>query len=203
VITVIGTGPQEMLAGSTALAWAVTTGLLVAVFTVCAFRVVGEGERLVVFRLGRLAVVKGPGLVVVVPVVDRGVRVRLGTDYVDLLWLEADTRDGVTVTVNGAALATVRDPVAYVRHTEPVSATVAAAEAEIRGYVGERDLPELVEPSETDRRELSARISSRTRAWGVEVTLVEFSRVQIRLKEDLIRWAEGFADRARRVGQAS
>ncbi|GAA2108436.1 SPFH domain-containing protein [Actinomadura alba] len=200
----VATGPHAPLAGSTALTLAVTTGLLLAVFVVCAFRVVAEGERLVVFRFGRLAAVQGPGLVVVLPGVDRGVRVSLGTDYVDLLWLEAVTRDDVKVTVNGAALATVSDPVSYVRHPEPpVSATVAAAEAEIRGYVAERDLAELVEPSEADRRELSARISRRTRVWGVEVTLVEFSRVQLRLQADLIRWAEGFADRARRVGRTS
>ncbi len=203
-MVVIAAAPQAyalpepaLLASDTSVAWAIAAGLVLAALAVCAFRVISEGERLVVFRFGRFATVKGPGLAVVLPGVDRAVRVPLGTTYVDLLWLEAVTRDGVAVTVNSTALASVEDPVSYaLSRNSPNSATVAAAEAEIRGYVAERDLVELSEPSEGDLCDLSARVSHRTRDWGVEVTLIEFSRVEIRLKADLIRWAEGFAARA-------
>jgi regulator of protease activity HflC (stomatin/prohibitin superfamily) len=208
-MVVIAAGPQAyappepvLLASGPSLAWAIAAGLVLAVLAVCAFRVVSEGERLVVFRFGRFAAVKGPGLAVALPGVDRAVRVPLDTTYVDLLWLDAVTRDGVAVTVNGAALASVGDPVSYaLSRDSPSSATVAVAEAEIRGYVAECDLVELSEPSEGDLCDLSARVSDRTRDWGVDVTLIELSRVEVRLKADLIRWAEGFADRARQAAR--
>ncbi len=201
-MVVIADGLQAYAPPGPPLAWAVAAVLVLAVLAVGAFRVVSEDERLVVFRFGRLAAVKGPGLAVVLPGVDRVVRVPLDTTYVDLLWLDAVTRDGVAVTVNGAALASVGDPVSYaLSRNSPNSATLAVAETEIRGYVAERDLAELSEPSEGDLCHLSAKVSDRTRDWGVDVTLIEFSRVEVRLKADLIRWAEGFADRARKAAR--
>lgn len=187
-----------LVAYGTSFAWALPAGLVLAVLVFFALRVVSPGERLVVFRFGRLVAVRGPGLAVVLPGVHRGVRVPMGATFVDILWLDAVTRDDVRVVVNGAALAAVRDPVSYVLHQgSPGTATVLAAEEEIRGYVAERDLAELAEPPEEDRRGLSAAISRRTREWGVEVTFIEFSRVEVRLETGLIRWAEGFAGRAR------
>ncbi|WP_062433579.1 SPFH domain-containing protein [Herbidospora daliensis] len=191
-----------LLVSDTPLIWALTAVLVLTMLAVGAFRVVSENERLVMFRFGRLAAVKGPGLAVVLPGVDRVVRVPLDTTYVDFLWLDAVTRDGVAVTVNGAALTSVGDPVAYAMSRDsPNSATLATAETEIRGYVAERDLAELAEPSEGDLSDLSAKIGDRTRDWGVDVTLIEFSRVEVRLKADLVRWAEGFADRARKAAR--
>jgi regulator of protease activity HflC (stomatin/prohibitin superfamily) len=204
VTIVIITGPPLQVADGMSLMWAVSAGLVLVVLAVSAFRVVPEGERLVVFRFGRVVAVKRPGLAAMLPGLDRGVRVSLGAAYVDIFWLEAVTRDGVNITVNGAVLASVRDPISYALHPgSPNSATLVAAEEEIRGYVAERDLAELVEPSEEDRRDLSAAISDRTRVWGVEVSLTEVSRVEVRLKADLIRWAEGFDDRTRRARRTS
>lgn len=164
-----------LLADGTSLAWALPAGLVLAVLVFYALRVVPQGERLVVLRFGRPVAVRRPGLAVVLPGVHRGVWVPLGATYVDILWLDAVTRDDVRVVVNGAALATVRDPVSYVLHEgSPGTATVLTAEEEIRGFVAKRDLAELAEPPEEDRHGLSAAISRRTRDWGVEVT---FNRV--------------------------
>jgi TrkA domain protein len=157
---------------------------------------VPRGRRLVVTRRGHAATVKGPGLAVVLPRVDSAVMTPHKPDYLDILWLAATTADGVAVSVNGLALASVRDPVGYARHhTSPVSATVTEAEEAIRRYVSRHDLAELADPSDDDLRELSATITERTGEWGVEVALIEFSRIEIRLKEDLLKWADGFAVR--------
>ncbi|MGW5259972.1 SPFH domain-containing protein [Microbispora sp. NPDC004025] len=194
-MTPAGLGSQAPLA-----AWAVVAGVLLVVSAVAALRVVKEGERLVVFRFGRLAAVKEPGLAAVLPGADRAVRVPLGPAFLDLLWLDAVTADGVAVTVNGTGLASVRDPAAYA--LDPglsESATLATTEAEIRAHVAERDLVELAQPTGESLRDLSARISRRTREWGVEVTVVDLHRVEVRLKADLVRWAEGYAARAERA----
>lgn len=157
---------------------------------------VPRGRRLVVTRRGRETTVKGPGLAAVLPGVDNAVMTPHEPDYLDILWLAATTADGVTVSVNGLALASVRDPIGYARHhTSPISATVTEAEEAIRRFVSRHDLIELAGPSDDDLRELSAEITERTGAWGVEVALVEFSRIEIRLKEDLLEWADGFAIR--------
>ena len=188
---------DRSFADGTSFAWALPAGLVLAVLVFFAVRVVPPGERLVVFRFGRPVSVRRPGLAAVLPGVHRGVRVSLEATYADVMWLDAVTRDDVRVVINGAALAAVRDPVSYASHQgSPGTATVQAAEEEIRGYVAERDLAELAEPPEQDLRNLSAAISRRTRAWGVDVAFVEFSRVQVRLETGLIRWAEGFAGRA-------
>jgi len=167
---------------------------VVAIRAVIVF--VPRGRRLVVTRRGRETTVKGPGLTAVLPGVDNAVMTPHEPDYLDILWLAATTADGVTVSVNGLALASVRDPVGYARHhTSPISATVTEAEDAIRRFVSRHDLIELAGLTDDALRELSAEITERTGAWGVEVALVEFSRIEIRLKEDLLEWADGFAIR--------
>ncbi|GIH25777.1 hypothetical protein Aph01nite_40870 [Acrocarpospora phusangensis] len=184
-------------ATGTPLVWGLVAGLVLAVLAAGAVRVVPLGQRLVVFRFGRPVAVKGPGLAAVLPGADRDVRVPLGATRLDLLWLDAVTRDEVAVTVNGTGLASVTDPIAYADNPASTgAATLAVAEAEVRAYVATRDLAELTRPAEDDLDGLSARISARTRRWGVEVTVIEFSRVEVRLKADLIRWAERYAARA-------
>ncbi|MEU8251340.1 SPFH domain-containing protein [Nonomuraea sp. NPDC048916] len=175
------------------LTWIVVGALLLAVLAVSWIRVVPAGERLAVFRLGRYVGIKGPGLVVVPAGIVRAVRIPMRPVHVDLLWVEATTRDQVTVMVNGVAMASVNDPVAYaVAEDSSAAATSAAAETEVRRYVAERDLAELSAPDDDGVEELAARISRRTAHWGVEVRLVELTRIEIPLRADLIRWAENF-----------
>ncbi|GAA3408551.1 hypothetical protein [Streptosporangium vulgare] len=113
----------------------------------------------------------------------------MGTSDVGILWLDAVTRDGVTITVNAAARAFVADPVAYAAYPgSPGGAKLAAAEAEIRRYVGERDLSRL-----SKRVDLARATGDGNRHWGVEVALVAITRVEVRRREDLIRWAERLA----------
>ncbi|GGL52733.1 hypothetical protein GCM10014719_62520 [Planomonospora parontospora subsp. antibiotica] len=196
-MTVLGNGPQAALAVEALPAWIVagTVALgALAALAACPVRLVRSGERLVLFRLGRPVGVRGPGIALVLPLLERGVRVPLRPVRVDLLWLEATTRDGVTVTVNGAVLAAVRDPVRHcLAGDSPLSAVTAAAEDEVRRHVAGRDLAELAVPPGGERRELASRITARTREQGVEVTRAELGRIEIPLGAGLLRWAEGFS----------
>jgi hypothetical protein len=186
-----------MAMSDTLLAWMVSGALVLAVLAVYSFRLVPADERLVRFRRGRRGhEVKGPGLVVVVPGIDRGVRVPLRKAWADVMWLEATTRDGVPVTVNGAALVSVLDPGRYALAAEsPDSATVDALESEMGRYVAERDLVELSGSAVGQDGELTSRVNARTGEWGVEVAHVELSRIEVRLGAQLIRWAEGLSAR--------
>ncbi|WP_030914295.1 hypothetical protein [Streptosporangium amethystogenes] len=113
----------------------------------------------------------------------------MSTNDVGVLWLEAATRDGVTITVNAVAQALLTDPAACASYPgSPGAAMLAAAEAEIRRYVGERDLSRL-----SRCVDLAGDAYDGACHWGVEVTLVALTRVEVRLQEDLIRWAERLA----------
>ena len=177
------------------LAWMVAGALVLAVLAVNSFRVVPADERLVRFRRGRRGhQVKRSGLVVVLPGIDRAVRVPLRRTWADVMWLEATTRDGVSVTVNGAALISVFDPGRYALAPEPPeSATTDALEAEIGRYVADRDLVELNGWAVDQHGELTSGVNARTREWGVEVAHVEFSRIEVRLDAELISWAGDFS----------
>jgi regulator of protease activity HflC (stomatin/prohibitin superfamily) len=188
---------EVMAMSETLLAWMVAGALVLTVLAVSSFRVVPADERLVRFRRGRRShQVKGPGLVVVVPGIDRGVRVPLRKAWADVMWLEAATRDGVPVTVSGAALISVFDPGRYALAAESrQSATIDALEVEIGRYLAERDLVELSKSAVDQYGELISRVNARAGEWGVEVAHVELSRIEVRLGADLIRWAEDLTAR--------
>ncbi|MGC5012882.1 hypothetical protein ACLQ2R_19140 [Streptosporangium sp. DT93] len=113
----------------------------------------------------------------------------MGTSDVGVLWLDAVTRDGVTITVNAAARTAVTDPEAHASYPgAPGAAVLAAVEAEIRAQVGRRDLSRLSRG--VDLRRCSG---DGTLRWGVEVTLVTLTPVKGRRRKDLIRWAERLA----------
>ncbi|GII00396.1 SPFH domain-containing protein [Planobispora takensis] len=204
---VLGTGPQAGLSVEALPAWIVagTVALAgVAVVALSSVRLLASDERLVLLRRGRPARVGGPGVVFTLPVLERGVRVSLRPICLDLLWLEAETRDGVAVTVSGAALASVRDPVRYGAAGDSVrSALTAAVEAEVRRYVAGCELAELAAPPGDRRRNLPSDVTAGTRQWGVEVTGVEIHRIEVPLSAGLIQWAEAFTPHPRQDGPAT
>ncbi|WP_188197538.1 SPFH domain-containing protein [Nonomuraea sp. SYSU D8015] len=156
-----------------------------------AVRVVGEDERLVVRRLGRGAGVRGPGLVLLWPGLEREARVSLRLVCLDLFCPEAVTRDGVSVRVKATAVAAATDPVRFAMTTdEPLTATTLVAEGVLRRQIAQRDLGELPALATADCAEMADRISDSAARWGVHVTLLDITDIQVPLRGELIAWAQ-------------
>lgn len=165
-----------------------------------AIRVVREYERLVVFRLGRLAGVKGPGLVLLVPVIDRAVKVGLRTVTMDVPPQDIITRDNVTVKVNAVIYFRVVDASQAVVQVENyLYATSQIAQTTLRSILGQQELDELLSERDKLNQALQQVIDRQTEPWGVKVTTVEVKNVDlpVEMQRALARQAE--AERERRA----
>ncbi|MFF5986649.1 SPFH domain-containing protein [Prauserella flavalba] len=180
---------QTSITEGTSGGWVLGAVLVTLGLCLSLLRVVGEGQRMVLLRFGKVVAVRGPGLVLVLPVLRRGVRVPLGATRVDLLWIDAVTADGVPVTVNGSLLATVTDPATYIAAPRSPGAIEAVAADQVRAFVRRRELAALAGPSRDALDAVTGRIGDRVRGWGVEVDGLELSRVEVRLGDELIGWA--------------
>jgi regulator of protease activity HflC (stomatin/prohibitin superfamily) len=186
------------------IALAVIICLLVAV-TTSAVRVLREYERGVVFRLGRLVGPKGPGLVVLVPIIDRMVRVDLRTMVLDIPPQDLITRDNVPAKVNAVTYFRVIDaPSSVVEVERYLMATSQIAQTTLRSVLGRADLDMLLSERERLNEALQQIIDEQTDPWGVKVTAVEIKDVGIPagMQRAMARQAEAERERRARVIQA-
>jgi regulator of protease activity HflC (stomatin/prohibitin superfamily) len=163
-------------------------------------RILREYERAVVFRLGRLVGAKGPGVVLLVPLVDRMVRVDLRTITFEIPPQDVITRDNVPAKVNAVAYFRVIDPVKSVVEVERIrAATSQIAQTTLRSVLGRADLDTLLAERETLNENLQQIIDEQTEPWGVKVTTVEIKDVGIPqgMQRAMARQAE--AERERRA----
>jgi regulator of protease activity HflC (stomatin/prohibitin superfamily) len=163
-------------------------------------RILREYERAVVFRLGRLVGAKGPGIVLLVPLIDRMVRVDLRTVTFEVPPQEVITRDNVPAKVNAVAYFRVVDPVKSVVEVERIrNATSQIAQTTLRSVLGKADLDTLLAERETLNENLQQIIDEQTEPWGVKVTTVEIKDVGIPqgMQRAMARQAE--AERERRA----
>jgi SPFH domain/Band 7 family protein len=163
-------------------------------------RILREYERAVVFRLGRLVGAKGPGIVLLVPLVDRMVRVDLRTVTFEIPPQDVITRDNVPAKVNAVAYFRVIDPVKSVVEVERIrTATSQIAQTTLRSVLGKADLDTLLAERETLNESLQQIIDDQTDPWGVKVTTVEIKDVGIPqgMQRAMARQAE--AERERRA----
>lgn len=173
--------------------------LLVAIL-VSAIKIVPEYERGVIFRLGRVIGAKGPGLFVIIPIVDRMVRVNLQTVTMDIPPQDVITRDNVTVRVNAVTYFNVVDPVkATVVIQDYMLGTSQLAQTTLRSILGQVDLDDLLVNRDEINRRLQTIIDQLTDPWGVKVTLVEVKDVELpeTMRRAMARQAE--AERERRA----
>jgi regulator of protease activity HflC (stomatin/prohibitin superfamily) len=162
--------------------------------------VLREYERGVVFRLGRLMPARGPGLVLLVPTIDRLVRVSLRTVTLTIPPQETITRDNIPIRVTAVAYYRVIDPTKAVTEVENVhSATVQIAQTTLRSVVGGVELDHLLGERDKLNEALQHVIDTQTEPWGVKVTTVEIKDVEIpeRMQHAIARQAE--AERERRA----
>jgi regulator of protease activity HflC (stomatin/prohibitin superfamily) len=163
-------------------------------------RILSEYERGVIFRLGRLIDVKGPGFIVLIPFVDRMVRVDLRTITMDIPAQEIITRDNVTVKVNAVCYFKVVDPNrAVVAVQNYIVATSQIAQTSMRSVVGQVPLDDLLSEREQLNTKLQHIIDQQTEPWGIKVSIVELKDVQIPESMQRAMAQQAEAERERRA----
>jgi regulator of protease activity HflC (stomatin/prohibitin superfamily) len=183
------------------------TGLIVAaaillLFAMAAIKIVPEYQRGVIFRLGRLIGAKGPGLFLIIPIVDRMVRVSLRTVTMDIPPQDIITRDNVTVRVNAVTYFNVVDPNRSVVAIEDhILGTSQIAQTTLRSIIGQVHLDELLTNRDQINQRLQQIIDDVTNPWGVKVTLVEIKDVELpeTMRRAMARQAEAERDRRAKV----
>jgi regulator of protease activity HflC (stomatin/prohibitin superfamily) len=167
-----------------------------------AVRVLREYERGVVFRLGRMAGVRGPGLVLLVPIVDKMVKVSLRVVTMDVAPQDIITRDNVSVKVNAVVYFRVMDPGRAINEVEDyLYATTQLAQTTLRSVVGQFELDQLLSERETINQQLQRIIDEQTDAWGVKVSLVEVKHVDLpaEMQRAIAKQAEAERERRSKV----
>ena len=182
------------------LAVIVVVVVLLIIILSAAIKVFPEYQRGVIFRLGRINPPKGPGIFLIIPIVDRVVRVDLRTITMDVPAQEVITKDNVPVKVNAVAYFRVLDPTkAVIEVQNYIMATSQIAQTTLRSVLGQSDLDHLL----TERDKLNARlqeiIDGQTDPWGIKVSIVEIKDVEIpsSMQRAMARQAE--AERERRA----
>lgn len=165
-----------------------------------AIKVLREYERGVIFRLGRLIGAKGPGLILLIPIVDKMVKVSMRTVPMDVPPQDIITKDNVTVKVNAVAYFRVMDAnKAIVDVEDYIYATSQIAQTTLRSVLGQVDLDDLLSEREKINQELQKIIDMQTEPWGVKVSIVEVKNVDLpqEMQRAIARQAE--AERERRA----
>ncbi len=174
--------------------------IIALIFLTSAIRVVREYERGVVFRLGRLIGAKGPGIMFLIPFVDRMVKVDLRTVTLDVPSQEIITRDNVTVRVNAVVYFRIIDPEKAIVEVENyLAATSMIAQTTLRSVIGMAELDELLAEREKLNEKLQSVIDQQTDPWGVKVTAVEIKDVEIPQSMQRAMAAQAEAERERRA----
>ncbi|MEK6582212.1 MAG: slipin family protein [Nitrospirota bacterium] len=183
----------------------VVMGFLFVIFMVIYFlssaiKILREYERGVVFRLGRIIPVKGPGLVIIIPIIDKLVRVSLRTVTMDVPPQDIITRDNITVKVNAVIYFRVIGPIKAITEVEDFYyATSQIAQTSLRSILGQSQLDDLLAKRDELNAELQKVIDFQTEPWGIKVSIVEVKNVDIpvEMQRAIARQAE--AERERRA----
>ena len=179
---------------------AVVIIIFLALVLFSSIKVVQEYERGVVFRLGRLVGPRGPGLILLIPFVERMQKVDLRTVTMDIPAQEVITQDNVTVRVNAVAYFRVLDPnAAIVNVADYIRATSQIAQTTLRSVLGQSSLDDLLSQREKINQQLAQIIDEQTEPWGIKVSIVEVKDVELpqTMQRAMARQAE--AEREKRA----
>jgi regulator of protease activity HflC (stomatin/prohibitin superfamily) len=178
----------------------ILSGVLLVAALLTMVRVLNEYERGVVFRLGRVIGAKGPGLIWVIPTVDRLVRVDLRTITLDVPPQDIISKDNVTIKVNAVIYFKVVDPVRAVVEVENfLMATSKLAQTTLRSVVGQVDLDALLSQREAINHRLQSILDLQTAPWGVKVANVEIKQVDLPVEMQRAMAKQAEAERERRA----
>jgi regulator of protease activity HflC (stomatin/prohibitin superfamily) len=174
--------------------------VLVFMFLASAIRVLNEYERAVVFRLGRIRDVKGPGLIIIIPGIDKVVKVDMRTITMDVPPQDVITKDNVSIKVNAVVYFRVVDANAAVIDVENyLYATSQLAQTTLRSVCGQVELDEILSAREKINIHLQEILDRSTDPWGIKVSLVEVKQIDLpeEMKRAIAKQAE--AERERRA----
>jgi regulator of protease activity HflC (stomatin/prohibitin superfamily) len=174
--------------------------VLAVLFLWAALKVLKEYERGVVFRLGRIMKTKGPGLIILIPVIDKMVRVTLRLVAMDVPAQDVITRDNVSIKVNAVVYFRVMNPTnATIEVENYVFATSQLAQTTLRSVCGQVELDELLAEREKINTQLQSILDKHTDPWGIKVTTVEVKHIDLpqEMQRAIARQAE--AERERRA----
>lgn len=186
--------------GTALSVYSVAIAILVVALLSAAIKIMREYERAVIFRLGRLVGSRGPGIVLLIPIVDRMVRVDLRVVTLDVPRQEMMTRDNVPVTVDAVVYFRVVGPTdAIVKVENFVRATALIAQTTLRSVIGQHVLDELLAERDKVNAQLQQIIDEATEPWGIKVSTVEVRDVVLpeSMKRAMARQAE--VERERRA----
>ena len=160
--------------------------ILVALLVMSSIKILREYERAVVFFLGRFQRVMGPGLIIVIPVVQQMVRVDLRTRVFDVPPQDVISRDNVSVKVNAVVYFRVVEPqLAIIQVANFIEATSQLAQTTLRAVLGKHELDELLAEREKLNSDIQEVLDKQTDAWGIKVSNVEIKHVD--LNESMVR----------------
>jgi regulator of protease activity HflC (stomatin/prohibitin superfamily) len=163
-------------------------------------RVLREYERGVIFRLGRLIAVKGPGLIILIPIIDRLIKVSLRTVVMDVPPQDVITKDNVSIKVNAVLYFRVIQPdKAIVEVENYLFATSQLSQTTLRSILGQSELDELLAERDKINRELQKIIDNQAEPWGIKVTNVEVKHIDLPQEMQRAMAKQAEAERERRA----
>ena len=184
----------------------ITIVLVCIMILASAIRILREYERAVIFRLGRLVGVKGPGLVILIPVIDRMVRVSLRVVAMDVAPQDVITKDNVSVKVNAVVYFRVMNADRAIVEVEDfLYATTQLAQTTLRSVLGQVELDQLLAERESINLQLQRIIDEQTDSWGIKVSLVEIKHVDLptEMQRAIAKQAEAERERRAKVIHAT
>jgi len=194
---------MDMSSGLLSVApWVIVIVILAVIVLPQALRILREYERGVIFRLGKLIGAKGPGLILLIPIVDRMVRMDLRVITIDVPKQEIMTRDNVPATVDAVIYFRVVDPEAAVVKVENfLKASSLIAQTTLRSVLGQSELDELLSHRDQINQKLQEIIDRQTEPWGIKVTSVEVRDVVLpdTMKRAMAKQAESERERRAKV----
>ena len=178
----------------------ITGIILLLFFLASAIRVLKEYERGTIFRLGRVIGAKGPGLIILLPVVDKMVKVSLRLIAMDVEPQDVITRDNVSLKVNAVIYFRVMDPVKGIIEVENyIYATSQLAQTTLRSVCGQAELDELLSEREKINAQLQEILDTQTDPWGIKVSTVEVKHIDLPKEMQRAMAKQAEAERERRA----
>jgi regulator of protease activity HflC (stomatin/prohibitin superfamily) len=178
----------------------ITVVVLVLLFLYSAIKILNEYERGVIFRLGRVIQAKGPGLIILIPIVDRMVKVSMRLVAMDVDPQDVITRDNVSVKVNAVIYFRVIEPVKAIVEVESYNYAMSQlAQTTLRSVCGQAELDELLSDREKINNQLQEILDTHTDPWGIKVATVELKHIDLPQEMQRAMAKQAEAERERRA----